>query len=153
MSAQLIQMGKFRNLQRSTGNVINRMCTHENVTEFCLTREINFIFNKTTLTILYVYNGKNQVANKVSHKSKWCYGHFCHFSVKRKCFQLSPLEEKLFFPTNFPTIFQSCSCAICFVLQFNGGNQVEMKMIDKNNLVPDMRCLLIISPKSCLLFI
>jgi len=29
--------------------------THENITEFCLTREINLIFNKTTLNILYMF--------------------------------------------------------------------------------------------------
>jgi len=28
--------------------------TYENITEFCLTREINLIFNKTTLNILYI---------------------------------------------------------------------------------------------------
>jgi len=33
---------------------------------------------------------------------------FNYFSVKRKCFQLSPVEEISFFPlTNFPAIFQT----------------------------------------------
>jgi len=30
------------------------LSTRENITEFCLTSEINLIFNKTTMTILYI---------------------------------------------------------------------------------------------------
>jgi len=29
--------------------------TRENIAKFCLTREINLIFNKTKLNILYIY--------------------------------------------------------------------------------------------------
>jgi len=32
--------------------------THENITEFCLTREINLIFNKKALNIFYISSFK-----------------------------------------------------------------------------------------------
>jgi len=54
-------------------------------------------------------------------------------------------KKAIFFPANFPAIFQSCFYAIFFVLRFNGGDQVEMKMIGKTDLVPDMHCLVIIT--------
>jgi len=74
-----------------------------------------------------------------------CYQNFCHFSVKRKCFQLSPLEEKLFFSSPIsPRFFKAVHAQFCFVMRFNGGYQVEkMKMIGKKDLVSDMHCLLI----------
>jgi len=63
------------------------------------------------------------------------------------------LRRKLFFPHQFPRDFTKIFMRNIVSLRFNGGDQVEMKMIVKTDLVPDMHCLLIISPKFCLLFI
>jgi len=50
------------------------MRTHENITEICLTREINLIFNKTKLNILYISNMRDYMfytmSIKISEKKK-----------------------------------------------------------------------------------
>jgi len=67
-------------------------------------------------------------------------------------FSVIALRRKaLFFPTEFPRDFSKLFMSN-FFLRFNGGDQVEIKMIGKNDLVPDIHCLLIISPKSRLPF-
>jgi len=52
-------------------------------------------------------------------------------------------REALFSSPIFPQFFKAVHAQFCFVLRFNGGDQVEMKMIGKKYLVPDMHCLLI----------
>jgi len=47
------------------------------------------------------------------------------------------------FPHQFPRDFSKLFMFIFLVLPFNGGDQVEMKMIGKKHLVPDMHFLFI----------
>jgi len=46
-----------------------------------------------------------------------------------------------FFPHPFsPRFFKAVHEQFCFVLRINGGDQAEMKMIGKKDLIPDMHC-------------
>jgi len=59
-------------------------------------------------------------------------------------FSVIALRRKALFPSPIsPRFFKVVHLQFCFVLRFKRGDQVEMKMIGKKDLVPDMHCLLI----------